>query len=170
VKDLRGQATGTVSADPRRCFALLLAVDGYPTAYPEVIREVEVIERDRAGSPLIARAKIHVAIGPVQRDLELLVKVSSERDRMVRLTRIPNDRSDLERVSLTWRISPGPPTRLTVRLRARLEVPRVIPIQGGGGALARGLLEAASQTLESPAGYAAARARRSRTIASARSS
>ena len=51
MKDLRGQATGTVSADAEHCFAVLLAVDGYPTAYPEVIRQVEVLERARDGSP-----------------------------------------------------------------------------------------------------------------------
>jgi ribosome-associated toxin RatA of RatAB toxin-antitoxin module len=170
VKDLRGQATGIVPADPARCFALLLAVDAYPSAYPEVIRQVEVIERERNGSPRIARAIVHVSVGPVQRDFELLVKVSAERNRMVRLTRVPDDRSDPERVTLTWHISPGPPTRLTVRLRARLDVPRVIPIQGAGGAVARGLLEAASHVLENPSGQAAARARGSRAIASARSS
>jgi ribosome-associated toxin RatA of RatAB toxin-antitoxin module len=169
VKDFRGQATGTVPADPAQCFALLLAVDEYPSAYPEVIRQVEVLERGRDGSPRIARAIVHVSVGPVQRDFELLVKVSTERNRVVRLTRVPNDRSDPERVTLTWHISPGPQTRLAVRVRARLDVPRVIPIQGAGGLVARGLLEAASRVLEdSP--QAAARARGSRAITSARSS
>lgn len=133
---------------PERCFAVLLAVDRYPRAYPEVIRRVEVIDRHADGSPLIALANLSLGVGPVQREFALRVKVSWKKDRLVRLTRVPNDRSDLERVTLTWHISPGPPTRLTVRLRARLEVPRVIPVRGAGGAVARGLLEAASRTLE----------------------
>ena len=170
MKDLRGQATGTASADAEHCFAVLLAVDDYPTAYPEVIRQVEVLERGRDGSPRLARATVHVSVGPVQRDFELTVKVSRERNRLVRLTRVPNDRSDRERVTLTWQISPGPPTRLTVRLRARLDVPRVIPTQGAGPAVARSLLEAALRTLDGGPGQAAARRRRSRAIASARSS
>lgn len=149
MKDLRGQATGTVSADAERCFALLLAVDQYPRAYPEVIRRVNVIDRHADGSPLLAVAQVSLGLGPVRRDFELRVKVSAKKDRLVRLTRVPDDRLDLERLTLTWHINPGPPTRLSVRLRARLEVPRVIPVQGAGGAVARGLLDAASRTLES---------------------
>jgi ribosome-associated toxin RatA of RatAB toxin-antitoxin module len=150
VKDLRGQATGTVSVDAQQCFAVLLAVDRYPRAYPEVVRRVEVIDRHANGSPLMALATVSLAVGPMQRDFELRVRMSWKKDRLVRLTRVPNDRADLERVTLTWHISPGPPTRLTVKLRARLEVPRVIPVRGAGGAVARGLLEAASRTLEGP--------------------
>ena len=56
MKELRGQATGAVSADPARCFEVLLAVERYPAAYPEVIRHVEVGERGRDGSPQIAQA------------------------------------------------------------------------------------------------------------------
>ena len=56
MKELRGQATGTVSVTPERCFAVLLAVDRYPRAYPEVIREVEVIDRHADGSPQLALA------------------------------------------------------------------------------------------------------------------
>ena len=149
MKDLRGQATGTVLVRPEHCFAVLLAVDRYPQAYPEVIRRVEVIDRHANGSPLMAEATVSLGLGPVQRDFDLRVKLSWKKDRLVRLTRVPDDRSDLERVTLSWHISPGPPTRLTVRLRARLEVPRVIPVQGAGGVVARGLLEAASRTLES---------------------
>lgn len=148
MKDLRGQATGSVSVDADRCFAVLLAVDRYPQAYPEVIRQVEVLDRHPDGSPQMALANVSLGIGPVQRDFELRVRLSWEKNRLVRLTRVPDDRSDLERLTLTWHIASGPPTRLTVRLRARLEVPRVIPVSGAGGAVARGLLEAASRTLE----------------------
>lgn len=139
-----------MSVSPQRCFALLLAVDRYPQAYPEVIRWVEVVDRHPDGSPLLAVAQVSLGLGLVQRDFELRVRVSFQTDRLVRLTRVPDDRSDLERLTLTWHIYPGPPTRLTVRLRARLEVPRVIPVHGAGGAVARGLLDAASRTLESP--------------------
>lgn len=133
---------------PEECFALLLAVDRYPDAYPEVIRRVEVIDRHADGSPLTAVADVSLGLGLIQRDFALRVRVSWKKDRVVRLTRVPDDRSDLERLTLTWGINPGPPTRLTVKLRARLEVPRVIPVSGAGGAVARGLLEAASRKLE----------------------
>jgi ribosome-associated toxin RatA of RatAB toxin-antitoxin module len=148
VKELRGQATGTISVNAERCFAVLLAVDRYPAAYPEVIRQVEVIERHADGSPLLAVATVSLGVGPVQRDFELRVKVSWQKHRLVRLTRVPDSRSDPERVTVTWHIRPGPPTRLTVMLRARLEVPRVIPVRGAGGVVARGLLDAAARTLE----------------------
>lgn len=149
MKEIRGQATGAVSVDPEECFAVLLAVDRYPDAYPEVIRRVEVIDRHPDGSPLTALADVSLGLGLVQRDFTLRVRVSWKKDRVVRLTRVPDDRSDLERVTLTWHISPGPPTRLTVKLRARLDVPRVIPVTGAGGVVAQGLLEAASRRLES---------------------
>jgi ribosome-associated toxin RatA of RatAB toxin-antitoxin module len=170
MKDLRGQATGTVSADAEQCFSVLLAVDDYPSAYPEVIRRVEVLERARDGSPRLARATVHVSVGPVQRDFELTVKVSYDRNRLVRLTRVPDDRTDPERVTLTWQIRPGPPTRVTVRFRARLDVPRVIPTHGAGSVMARGLLEAALATLDRESSQTADRTRGSRATASARSS
>lgn len=150
MKDLRGQATGTVSVHAERCFAVLLAVDRYPQAYPEVIRQVDVLDRHADGSPRLALANVSLGLGPVQRDFELRVRVSWKQDRLVRLTRVPDDRSDPERLTLTWHINPGPPTRLTVMLRARLDVPRVIPVTGAGGTVARGLLDAASRTLENP--------------------
>lgn len=170
MREIRGQASGRVSADPERCFALLLAVDRYPEIDPQTIPRVQVLERARDGSPLLARAVVAVAVGPVRRDYELLAKVSSKRNRMVRLTRVPDDRSDPERLSLTWEIVPGPRTRLTVRLRARLEIPRLVPVGGAGGTVARGLLQAASEALESGSDYAVARGRGSRAITSARSS
>jgi polyketide cyclase/dehydrase/lipid transport protein len=151
VKELRGQATGTVSVNAERCFAVLLAVDRYPTAYPEVIRRVEVMERHVDGSPVLALATVSLGVGPVQRDFELQIRVSWQKHRLVRLTRVPEDHSDDERVTVTWHITAGPPTRLMVKLRARLEVPRVIPVRGAGGVVARGLLDAAARTLENRA-------------------
>lgn len=154
MKDLRGQATGTVSADAARCFAVLLAVDRYPEAYPDVIRRVQVLERHADGSPSMAAGTVSLSVGPVQRDFDLTVKVAWKQDRLVRLTRVPDDRGDRERVTLSWQISPGPPTRLTVTLRARLDVPRLVPVQGVGGAVARSLLDAALQTLDGASGRA----------------
>ena len=60
MKRLQGSAASTVAAPIEACFELLEAVDGYPTWYPEVVREVEVIERGDGGRASKARTTLHV--------------------------------------------------------------------------------------------------------------
>ena len=55
MKDLHGSATTAIEATPEHCIAVLAAVDRYPTWYPDVVRDVEVLERDDAGMPRRAR-------------------------------------------------------------------------------------------------------------------
>src|ERR1022692_2749591 len=46
MKELRGTATALVPAPLTQCLALVEAVDRYPAWYPDVVRTVEVLERD----------------------------------------------------------------------------------------------------------------------------
>ena len=70
--------------------ALLEAVDGYPSWAPEVVKEAEVLERDGAGHPTQARAKLHVERGPLTRDFDLLFDVKVDPAGTVALSRVPH--------------------------------------------------------------------------------
>lgn len=145
MKDLRGQAAGTVAASGPECFALLLAIERYPAWYPEVIRGAEVTQRGADGRPSAATATVHLGMGPLRRDFELTMEVTTIPDRLVRLSRVVHDPSDPEQFIVAWRIEPP---RLTVELRAILDVPRLLPTQGVGDSVAQGFLAAARSELE----------------------
>ena len=55
--------------------ALLAAVDRYPSWHPDVVKDVEVLERDDQGRPTKARTKLHVQHGPITRDFDLTMEV-----------------------------------------------------------------------------------------------
>jgi hypothetical protein len=48
-----------VAAPLEECFALLAAVDRYRDWCPDVVRQVEVLDRDAAGEPLRAIAEVY---------------------------------------------------------------------------------------------------------------
>ena len=148
MKALEGTAATTVAATPEACFELVAAVDGYPTWYPEVIRSAEVLERSPAGWPSRARATAHVAVSGLARDFDLLLDVTQEEGREVRLIRVRNEPSDPERFKVVWRIAPAPATRLELELAATLDVPRLVPLGGVGDRLAQGFVDAARRALE----------------------
>lgn len=148
MKSLGGSAATEIAATPQACFELVVAVDGYPSWYPEVIPHAEVLERDSAGRPTRARANVHVSVSGFARDFDLLMDVALQEGREVRLTRVPRDPTDPERFSVIWRIEAGPPTRLSLDLAATLSVPRLVPLGGVGDRLAQGFVDAARRTLE----------------------
>ncbi|MBV9000279.1 MAG: SRPBCC family protein [Solirubrobacterales bacterium] len=149
MKQLTGSATGTTAATPEQAFALLEAIDGYPSWYPEVIKEAEVLERDAQGRPTRARTKLHVERGPLTRDFNLRMSVTEDPIIMIKLSRIPNEPSDDERFDVTWRVEAGQPTRIRLDLLADLSVPRMVPLGGVGNALAQGMVSAATRALAS---------------------
>jgi hypothetical protein len=124
------------------------AVDRYPNWNPEAIRSAEVLERDSAGRPARARVGVHVAVGPVVRDFDLLMEVALNEDHEVRLSRVRNEPSDPERFEVLWRIRAGPPSRLELELGATLDVPRLVPLGGVGDRLAQEFVDAAKRELE----------------------
>lgn len=150
MKELQGSATAEVSASPEACLALLQEIERYPNWYPDVVRRVEIVRPAEAGAPIRARTTVHLGIGPIKRDFNLLMEVSSEAGRIVRLARVKDETSDAEELSATWRIDDGPPgsrTRLTVEVSARLEVPRLLPLHGLGDAVAGDFVAAAARAL-----------------------
>lgn len=143
---LRGTATDLVAAPLAECFALAQAVDRYPSWYPDVVREVEVLERDAEGRPHRVRTKLHVARGPVVKDFDLIMAVIAEPPEGLRLTRISDHPSD-QSFEVAWRLRDGAQTRMTVDLSADISVPRFLPLGGIGNSIAEGFVQAAKDAL-----------------------
>jgi hypothetical protein len=152
MRDIRGSASTPVKASPEDCIALLAAVDRYPTWYPEVIREVEVLERDGDGHPTRARTTVHLAIGPLAKDFHFEVTVAVRPD-AVTLARVPDAPSDEHRLEIDWRVGRG---ELSVDLEATLDVPRFLPVGAAGDSVAQGFVEAAKRELEDASAKASA--------------
>lgn len=146
MKDLRGQASRAVAVAPQSALALLADVEGYARWYPEVVRGIEVMERD-GGWVSRARAILFASVGPISRELQLLLSVSRERD-TVRLVRVPHERSDREHFEVTWRaVGTGARTQLELALVASLDLPRLLPTGGLADSMASGFVGAAARAL-----------------------
>jgi hypothetical protein len=149
VKELTGRASGTTNATPEQGVALLAAVDRYPDWYPDVVKQVEVLERDAGGQPTQVRCKLHVERGPMTRDFDLVMDVRVEAPVLVKLSRVPNERGDAEKFEVTWSLDAGGPTRIGLDLVADLDVPRFLPLGGVGDSMAEGFVSAATRALAS---------------------
>jgi ribosome-associated toxin RatA of RatAB toxin-antitoxin module len=146
MAELRGTAADVVAAPLAECFALVEAVDRYPSWHPEVVREVEVLERDAEGRPHRVRTKLHVARGPLVKDFELVMAVVAEPPEILKLTRV-SDRPSDQSFDVAWRLREGAGTRMTVDLSANLNVPRFLPLGGIGNSMAEGFIRAAKDAL-----------------------
>jgi Polyketide cyclase / dehydrase and lipid transport len=173
MKQINGHASSVVAAPVESCFALLEAVHSYPTWNGELVREVEVLEWAGEGHPARARAMLHVAQSPFGKDFELVVAVRTEPPRAVYLTRLRNEPSDPEQLTLAWRLEPatgarergadtpeqrdtgvrepGSATRIELEFHATVSfLPRFLPHFGVGDAIADTLLDAAVRALAPP--------------------
>jgi hypothetical protein len=131
------------------CLAFLAALDDYPSWYPDVVRAVEVVEYGDGGIPLKAETKLHLAYGPVARDLDLLLAVKVLRPNLVELTHIPRGQSSGTSFNAAWRLEDHAGTRLALELDATMPVPGLVPLGGVGDAFAAGFMQAAVARLES---------------------
>ncbi len=130
-----------------RCIAVFEAVDEYRSWYPEVVQEVEVLERGDAGRPTRVRTILHVARGPLVKDFHLVLAVASDHTHEVRLTRVSDASSGPELFEATWRAEDATATRIRLDLAASLDVPRFLPVGGIGDAMAEGFVAAAANRL-----------------------
>jgi len=147
MKELRGVASAEVPAPLEECFALLVAIDGYPAWYPEVVTAAQILKTGEDGLATRAQATLHVAHGPLTRDFELLLAVSAHRPSEVKLSRVARPGAE-ERFDVTWRLQEhGSSTRIEVELEAVLDVPRLIPLGNVGEAFAEGFVGAAGRRL-----------------------
>jgi ribosome-associated toxin RatA of RatAB toxin-antitoxin module len=143
MKELRGTATALVPAPMAHCLALVAAVDQYPAWYPDVVRTVEVLERDPNGVPSRAQTKLHLSVGPLTKDFDLLMGVTVLPPTTVKLVKVGGN----EKFDVTWRLHDEDDTRLTLELDANLNAPRFLPLGGIGDSVAEGFVSAASAEL-----------------------
>lgn len=148
MKELGGSAETTVAATPEAAFALVAAVDRYPAWLGDEVREVDVLAAGSDGRPTRVRTLLHVSVGPLVRDFDVVMDVSFREGEEVSLSRARDAASDADRFDVVWRVEAGPPTRLTIDLTATLNVPRLVPVGGIGERLAQGFVEAANRELE----------------------
>ncbi len=148
MKDLHGAASRTVDVSVERCMALLEDVARYPAWYPDVVREIEVLEEDAAGVVTRARARLHAAAGPISRELAVVLGIVRAPGR-VTLSRVPHERTDRERFIVDWRVAPAGEAgaRIDLALDASLDVPRLVPLGGIGETMAGGFVAAAARAL-----------------------
>ncbi len=146
MKEIRGSASAVVRAPAQKCYALLAAVDRYDEWNRDLVRELEVLQRE----PLRLRAAIHVKRSQFAKTFELRVAVSAEPPWAVYITRIANEPSDPERLRLAWRITPAREgTQLQLDLNAVASfVPRLMPLRSLGNTIARKLLGSATEALD----------------------
>jgi ribosome-associated toxin RatA of RatAB toxin-antitoxin module len=143
MKELRGAAAALVPAPLAQCLALVEAVDGYPVWYPEVVRTVEVLERDARGLPNRAQTKLHLSVGPLTKDFDLLMEVTVEPPATVKLAKV----GGTAKFDVIWRLNDGENTRIKLELDANLDVPRFLPLGDVGKSVAQGFISAASAEL-----------------------
>jgi hypothetical protein len=143
MKELRGAAATQVPAPLAQCLALVEAVDEYPVWYPEVVRSVDVLERDASGLASRAQTKLHLSAGPVTKDFDLLMGVTVEPPATVKLVKVGGS----AKFDVIWRLTEGENTRIALELDASLDVPRFLPLGDIGNSVAQGFISAASAEL-----------------------
>jgi len=148
MRDLDGTAEATIAAPLEECLALLAAVDRYPGWYPEVVKEVAVLERGPDGQPQLVQTKLHVKRGPLRKDFDLVMAVGLEPHGTVTLKRARAG-SSKQQFDVTWNTRRGEQTQIEVQLHAKLDVPRLMPLGDVGNSLAAGFVHAAGRQLAS---------------------
>jgi ribosome-associated toxin RatA of RatAB toxin-antitoxin module len=147
MKELQGRASAELQIAPRECFKLLSALERYPTWF-EVVREVEILEAERNGTPGMARAELYVPQSPFGTDFELFLAVRTEAPVTVTLTRVPDGPRDPDRLELIWRVQGDGMTYLELEFEAAASfVPSFLPVGAAGDLIAQAALDAARSAL-----------------------
>jgi ribosome-associated toxin RatA of RatAB toxin-antitoxin module len=149
TREFHGEAAEVVAAPQEVCLALVAAVDRYPAWCPEVIREVDVLERGADGQPSRARMTMRVARGGLVREFDLFLAIVVESPGSVKLTRVTDHPTNQE-FDATWTLRPAASTRVALELDAKLRVPWYIRSGGIGDAIAEAFVSAASTRLAIP--------------------
>lgn len=142
MKIIAGRASALVGASLRDCFALLSDIEAYPRWTGDLVTEVEVLQRDAGGLASEALLRLFVRQSPVGRNFELRTSVTRRPPDAVRLSRLPRDARDLDRLELLWSLSGSQGTRIELTFHAETSLlPSVVPVFGVGGAIADHLLD-----------------------------
>jgi ribosome-associated toxin RatA of RatAB toxin-antitoxin module len=147
MKRLSASASAETNASRERCFALVCAIEHYPSWYPDTVTAAEVTERDNDGLPTHARVNLHVAQGVLVRDFKLDVAVQTRTLESVEMARVPHRPDDREEFAVGWELAGDGPTRIQVQMRANLSIPGFLPVGGIAESVANGFLNAALKAL-----------------------
>lgn len=148
TRDFHGEAAEVTSAPQDDCYALVAAVDRYPEWCPDIVREVDVLERREDGQPSRVRMTMHVARGLISREFNLFLRVVVEPPASVKLARVTDHPTNQE-FNATWLLRPAASTRIALALDAKLRVPSYIRAGGIGETVAEGFVTAACRALDS---------------------
>jgi ribosome-associated toxin RatA of RatAB toxin-antitoxin module len=146
TREFHGESAQVVAAPQEVCLALVAAVDRYPDWCPDVIREVDVLDRATDGQPSSVRMTMHIARAGLVREFNLFLAVVVEPPGSVRLTRV-TDHPTNQQFSATWTLRPAASTRVALELDAKLRVPWYIRAGGIGDAIAEAFVSAANRRL-----------------------
>jgi polyketide cyclase/dehydrase/lipid transport protein len=111
-------ACAEIAAAPRRCLAVLAAVERYPI-WSRFITAAEA--RGRRSDGTAERVGLRAGVAGLSVELECVLELTA--DRAV-LRRIPDDERDDERYEATWTVgAAGEGSRVELRVVAGLDVP-----------------------------------------------
>jgi hypothetical protein len=149
VRHLRGAAHGLTAATVADCVGLVSRLEGYPSWHPEVVREVSVLELDESGLAGQVEATLHLALGPLGNDFELLLALAQVGPETVVLERLPYQPSDDEQLRISWWfVRRDDQTEIGLEIDAHLDIPRLVPLPGLADSLTSGFVKALCQALE----------------------
>lgn len=149
MREFHGEAAEVVAAPLEDCLALLAAIDGYPGWCPDIVRDVDVLDRGADGQPSRVRMTMHIARGALVREFDLFLAIVVEPPGTVKLTRVTDHPTEQE-FNATWVLRPAGSTRVALQLDAKLRVPWYVPAGGIGDAVAEGFVTAACRALAAP--------------------
>jgi hypothetical protein len=134
MREFHGEAAEVVAAPLEDCLALLAAIDGYPDWCPDIVRDVDVLDRGADGQPSRVRMTMHIARGALVREFDLFLATVVEPPGTVKLTRVTDHPTEQE-FNATWVLRPAGSTRVALQLDAKLRVPWYVPAGGIGDAV-----------------------------------
>jgi ribosome-associated toxin RatA of RatAB toxin-antitoxin module len=151
AREFHGEAAEVAAASVEDCLVLVAAVDRYPDWCPDIVRDVEVLDRGEDGEPSRVRMRMHVARGAISRDFNLFLAIAVEPPGTVKLNRFTDHPTNQE-FNATWQLRPASSTRIALDLDAKLRVPWYIPGHGIGDTIAAGFVTAACRALAGRSG------------------
>jgi ribosome-associated toxin RatA of RatAB toxin-antitoxin module len=144
LKQLQGSASAEIELPVEDCFALLASIDRYPVWF-EMVREVEILDREPDGRARLARVEIYVPQSPFGTDFSFIVAVEADRPAKMQLTKLPDGPADEDRIKLTWRMRENGWTEIEFEFDAVVSfVPGYLPVGSAGDVIAEVILDAAT--------------------------
>lgn len=129
ARQLKGDAQSTIPASAEACYAVLADVEGWPQWY-ERVREIEVLERDAAGTP----SEVLLEASVLRIDLRLRARVALDPPRAVALERVAHGSGDEEGMRLAVALEPaGDRCRARAEVDAQVDLPRLVPLPRSAG-------------------------------------